>query len=288
MRRNLVIALFVLLGLSDAVAQVQPTPSPTPIPKVSSRPAPENKFFKNIIEDQKLIWTSPFRLKADDAKLLTPLGLGTGVLIATDRTTSSWVSTRGSLPAVGRHVSWGGSGYATAGVAGAFYIAGRATGNYRARETGVLAAEALIDSGVVTSVLKYSFRRERPNAGLGKGRFFVGGQSFPSGHSTAAWSVATVIAKEYDTKPLVKYAAYTGAALVAMSRHSGRNHFLSDVLVGSSIGYLAGKFVYSKRHVPDGAGGSAIPNHLTRLVPLIVPVYDRRSHASGARLTWQL
>ena len=153
----------------------------------------------------------------------------------------------GSLPPVSHGVSWAGSIYATGGAAAGFYLFGRATHNDHARETGRLSAQALIDATIVTEVLKYVMGRQRPDFGTGEGHFFDHGKSFPSGHASSVWAVATVVGMEYSHHPLIKYGAFAIAAAVSMSRYTGRNHFLSDVLVGSSIGYGIGRFVYTTR-----------------------------------------
>ena len=217
-----------------------PTPTPTPTPKVG--------FFKNVVRDQKAIWLSPFHLKKDDIKWLAPLALTTAGLIATDRKTSAWVDRNGSLPKASRDVSLAGSTYVTGGVVAGFYLIGRATHNRRAQETGVLAAEALLDTAIVTEVLKLATERMRPNDGSGRGLFFKHGSSFPSGHSSSAWAVATVIAYKYKDHPLIKYGAFAIAAAISLSRYSGRNHFLSDVVTGSAIGFGIGRFVYLSHH----------------------------------------
>ena len=214
---------------------LSPTPTPSPTPKVG--------FFKNVAMDQKTIWLSPFHIKREDVKWLAPLALTTAGLIATDRKSSAWVDRNGSLPKASRDVSLTGSVYATGGVVAGFYLIGHATHNRRAQETGALAAEALFDTAIVTEVLKFATERMRPNDGSGRGLFFKHGSSFPSGHSSSSWAVATVIAYKYKDQPLIKYGAFALAAAIGLSRYSGRNHFLSDVVVGSAIGFGIGRFV---------------------------------------------
>jgi membrane-associated phospholipid phosphatase len=76
------------------------------------------------------------------------------------------------------------------------------------------------------------------------GKHYAGADSFPSGHSAMAFAFAHVVASEYPnwkTKLLV----YSLAAATAVERVGGREHFPSDVLVGSAIGYLVGGYVYN-------------------------------------------
>ena len=229
---------------ADATPPSTAAPGTTPTPT----PTPKRSFFKNVAHDQKSIWLSPFHVKREDLKWLVPLAATTAVLLATDRKTSAWVDRTGSLPTASRDVSLIGSTYVTGGVVAGFYLVGRATHNEHLQETGELAAEALLDTGIVTEVLKYSAGRMRPDDGSGQGLFFKHGSSFPSGHSSSAWSVATIVAYEYQDKPLIKYGAFAIATAVSLSRYSGRNHFMSDVLVGSSIGFLIGRFVFKQHH----------------------------------------
>jgi len=228
-----------------------PTPSPSPSPVFHRPPNIESHFVQHIFRDQAAIWTAPFHVGNYEKKIVLPAVLTVATVFATDRYTSGWVDRGGSLPVDSRFVSHFGQAYSTGGIAAAFYLAGRFTHNQKARETGVLAAEALIDTGIVTEVLKLAAQRQRPNADQHFGEFFDGGSSFPSGHSSSIWSVATVIAHEYKNNPWIKYGAYAGAVAVSMSRYSGRNHFLSDIVAGSAIGFFIGRYVYRNYHDPD-------------------------------------
>ncbi|MCA1814970.1 MAG: phosphatase PAP2 family protein [Acidobacteria bacterium] len=278
-----------------ATSQTSPSPtsptpseSPTPSPRAGSRATPEHDFFKNILRDQRAIWTSPFHLNRGDARWLLPLSLSSAALFATDQETDEFGQSR-RRARISRDVSMAGSIYTTAGVAAAFYLAGRAAHNERARETGVLGAEALVDAGVVFSVLKNVTQRQRPGHDEGQGEFFERGHSFPSGHATGAWALATVVANEYKSHRAVEVSAYALATAVSVSRFTGRNHFLSDVLVGSAIGYGVGRYVYRAHHdaALDGDDSAAAPRPRRKLLPQqIAPGYDPRERAYGVALGW--
>jgi hypothetical protein len=143
------------------------------------------------------------------------------------------------------------------------WLLGHVRHNEHWSETGFLAGEAAINSLVAVETFKYSLRRKRPFQGDGSGRFFQGGTSFPSEHSAAAWSIAGVVAHEYPG-PLMKIMAYGLASLVDYSRIRGRQHFPSDVFVGSIMGNLIAQNVYSRHHDP-GLGGSAWESISSRL-----------------------
>jgi membrane-associated phospholipid phosphatase len=277
----------ILFSASFSTQAQTPRASPSPTPQPSATPTPEKQFCKNILRDQKAIWTSPFHLQGRDARWLAPLGLGTAALIATDRSTGDEIGESRKQLNASRIVSYAGSSYGVGGVALTFYLFGRAKQNDRARETGVLGAEALINSAIVVTVLKEIMQRRRPTAAKGRGDFFDGGSSFPSGHSIEAWSLATVIANEYHDHRLVQITAYGIAGAVSVARFTGHNHYLSDVLVGSAMGYGIGRYVYHAHHRKsldsDNEEESRGPS---RAWPVIVPQYDRHAREYGVAFAW--
>ena len=280
---------FILIFTCNGLAQT--TPSGNALPKPT--PTLEKKFLVNILDDQRAIWTSPFHMRAGDANWLVPLGVSTIALVATDRRTSGELVENGdnlNRLRISRYISRLGSSVSTAGVAAGIYLTGRAIHNDHLRETGLLGAEALINSGIVVTALKTASQRQRPPEDHSSGEFFDGGSSFPSGHAISAWSLATVIAQEYGHhRPLVQVGAYGLATAVSLSRYTGRNHFLSDVLVGSAMGYGIGRYVYHKRHDPaldaqNGKQNNALVR--SRLFPRVAPLYYPRAHVYGGMLAW--
>jgi membrane-associated phospholipid phosphatase len=121
------------------------------------------------------------------------------------------------------------------------------------QRTALLAGEAVADAEILTTVLKDATGRVRPAAIPAKGNFsdswfessgsrLRGAGSFPSGHTIAAFSIATVIARRYGNHRWVPYTAYGMAALVGFSRLSLSAHFLSDVFMGGALGYSISRF----------------------------------------------
>jgi membrane-associated phospholipid phosphatase len=120
--------------------------------------------------------------------------------------------------------------------------------------TALLAAEAYGDTVVVNLAIKAVTRRQRPADvaanGTFTGTFFNGGKSplkgssFPSGHSTAVWSVATIVAERYRHrgKPWIPILSYTLAVAISGSRITEEAHFPSDVWLGSALGYTIAKY----------------------------------------------
>src|SRR5437867_4702703 len=284
---GIVLCTFISAGGLSVSAQT-PTASPSPTPQKTVSSTLEHDFFKNILRDQKAIWTAPLHLKGDDARWLVPLGLGTAALIATDRSSGDEIAESHDQLNPSRTISYIGSTYGVSGIAGTFSLVGRFTHNQRARETGVLGAEAIINSAIVVTVVKEITQRSRPRAGRSRGDFFDGGTSFPSGHSIQAWSLATVIANEYHDRRLVQFTAYGLATAVSVARFTGRNHFLSDVLVGSAMGYGIGRYVYHAHHIKrsDSGGDEEESLERSRRWPSIAPEYNRHARTYGVALSW--
>lgn len=206
----------------------------------------------NFLLDQKAMWTSPAHLRLSDATWLVPLGGLAAGLFATDSDVSRHLDTAPTTTHRYKQVSNYGLG-AMVGAGAGLYLLGRITKDEHKRETGFLAAEAAVDSLAATEAVKYMTRRERPYIDNANGSFWHGGDSFPSEHAAAAWSIAGVIAHEYPG-PIPKLAAYGLATAINISRINGQQHFPSDVLVGSALGYLVAQYVYNRHHNPDLLG----------------------------------
>jgi len=209
---------------------------------------------KEFLLDQEQIWTSPAKLRFSDVQWLVPLSGITAGLFVTDTDYSKHISHNPTTISHYTTVSNAGIG-ALIGGAGGMWLLSHVKHNEHWSETGFLAGEAALNSLVAVESLKYSLGRERPYQGNGTGPFFQGGTSFPSEHAAAAWSVAGVIAHEYPS-PFMKIVAYGLASLVDYSRIRGRQHFPSDVFVGSIMGNLVAQNIYSRNHDP-GLGGEA-------------------------------
>lgn len=231
---------------NDSEARILNPPSDTFDNTVARAPA-------NFLADQRAIWTSPAHLRFSDATWLVPIGGLAAGLFATDSDVSRHLNTAPSTINRYKEVSNYGVGM-MAGAGAGLYLLGRIRHDEHERETGFLAGEAAVDSLLATEAVKYMTRRERPYVDNANGYFWHGGDSFPSEHSAAAWSIAGVIAHEYPG-PLPKLAAYGLATAISVSRINGQQHFPSDVLVGSALGYLVAQYVYNRHHNPYLLGG---------------------------------
>jgi membrane-associated phospholipid phosphatase len=240
------------------------------------------KILQNVLLDQKEIWTSPFHMTRGDAKWWVLFGGVTGGLIATDHWTSRQLpNTQSQLRFSGR-VSNLGALYTVVPVTASFYAVGLFTDNAKARETGLLGAQALVDGAILFEALKLATRRERPLDGDGHGHFFRGGNSFPSGHTMESFALASVIAHEYRSKK-VAVLAYGLAGLVSASRFSGRKHFASDIVAPAAIGWFVGAYVFNTHQNASRQQRFPIKAILS---PEVRPDVQPGAHSYGVSLAW--
>src|SRR5258708_724456 len=210
-------------------------------------------LLKNIAEDQKALWIGPKSLRWVDADWLAPLGGAAAAMFAAGPRYSQHPANFPKRIKYSKDLSNYGLA-SMVGIGGGLYLWGHLTHDDHKIETGILAGEAAIDSLTPVYAMKYAFGRERPLQDNYRGRFGQGGVSFPSEHAAAAWSIASVIAHEYPG-PLTSLFVYGLASAVSASRITGKQHFPSDVLVGSAIGWFEGMYVYRKHHDPRIGGG---------------------------------
>ena len=124
------------------------------------------------------------------------------------------------------------------------------------KEHSLRTADSLISATLITEALKQIVRERRPDSNSR--------DSFPSGHATAAFAVATMQAHYHPKQALLWYA---GAAGISYSRVSLRRHYTRDVLAGAAIGFLAsrlelkqgrGLLLFPFIHNKSEGGGSGI------------------------------
>ena len=215
---------------------------------------PQNRlispFLKHLAGDQKQFWTAPARLQVKDLKWVVPSAGIIGAFIASDswwakQVPASHISTSKTISDYGA--------YSLIGLGGASFLLGQVRHDDHLSETGLLAGEAAIDSTAVAYAFKEVTQRQRPYQSNGNGNFFTGGTSFPSEHSAIAWSIASVWAHEYPGW-FSQAAAYGLASAITMTRITAKQHFPSDVILGSALGWYFGRQVYRAHHDPETGG----------------------------------
>lgn len=251
----------------------------------------ERSLPKHIYEGQREFWTMPMRFRLDDSYWGVPFGIVTGSLIAADTSIEKELpSDPDTIKGFNNLSNYG--ALAFGGLVGGTYLMGRWKHNDYLKDTAWLAGEAGANGLLSTFAMKAMLGRERPTEGNRQGDFFSGGQSFPSQHATAAWSVATVFAERYPGI-LTKIAMYGGASTVSLSRVIGQKHFTSDVFVGSVLGWYFGHQAvrrYEKEQAANERWGTFVrtpdprstnPSFMgSPYVPIdswVYPVFDRLS-----------
>jgi membrane-associated phospholipid phosphatase len=268
--RPIVARLFLVAALALSFGMLAPAQEQTahsaenlsaglPDAPAPQTPAPDDVTVRNLpcnlLRDQGAIWTSPAHIRRRDLQWLLPLAAAAGVAFATDQHTMTQV--------VSRDPSFNQANINTSNVLIGSWIAvpaavygfGHARQDEHARQAGILTGESMVDGVVVVEVLKLMLLRERPSIDNARGQFFKTkagvDSSFPSEHSVVSWSAASALAAEYPA-PWTQFALYSAATGVSLTRVMGQQHFPSDVLVGSSIGWLIGHNVVRHHHKNRG------------------------------------
>ncbi|MDP2876223.1 MAG: phosphatase PAP2 family protein [Holophaga sp.] len=242
-----------VLVASIAFAQEMPAP-----PVAIDRPL---QLPSLILGDLKATWTAPAAWTSDEWTKLSMAALAVvGVSLALDRPTARAVERmdRTSYDPWGKRLDTLG-GLGTIAIAGGAYVGGLLFEQPKMREFGADAAlSMLIAQLVVTIPVKYLAGRSRPIDDQGPYHFkpLRGGFSFPSGHASRAFALATVLS-EYADNPWISGLAYGGAALVGVSRLEQREHFVSDVVAGALIGTLSAKAVMLRHSSLRGHGAKS-------------------------------
>lgn len=115
-------------------------------------------------------------------------------------------------------------------------------------ETSLIAAESMLLTTAMVQIVKNTASRTRPNdegstnPHQWNGPFFKG-NSFYSGHTTAAFSVASVFAYRYRDTRWVPILSYGLASIAACQRIYGNRHWASDVFMGAAMGTATGIFL---------------------------------------------
>jgi membrane-associated phospholipid phosphatase len=241
---------------------------------------------KRVIEDQSLLFTSPFRVHKRDLAWIVPFGALTGLLIASDQHTMT-AHIRSNPLAVSRSETVSNTSLAAlSAIPFAMYGLGRWHYDSHLQEGAVLAGEAAVDSLILDEVLKYSFRRARPTQANAGGPFFQSSwsdTSFPSGHAMLSWSLASAMAHRYPGW-LTETALYSLAAAASLPRITAEKHFPTDVVVGGVLGWLVGREIFKRRHIdwdPVVSSAAATPRQRTPQPAFYAPEREHPGRRTG-------
>ena len=218
------------------------------------RPVSWKLLLPNLLSDQQQIWSFPGRVSQGQNLIPTTAVLGaTAGLFLLDPVEGAYFRSTSQFNGFNKIFSGNVTVLGTIIVPVSLYGAGIVRKDTKMQHTALLAGEAVADAEIVTTALKDATKRVRP-AGISstanfsdswfesRGSALRGDGSFPSGHTIAAFSVATVIARRYRSHRWIPYVSYGTAALIGFSRLSLSAHFLSDVVMGGTLGYSISRF----------------------------------------------
>lgn len=122
----------------------------------------------------------------------------------------------------------------------------------RLREGAWVGVLAFVTAGLIEYTLKYVVGRPRPAAAGTP--FGLELDSFPSGHATSVFAVATALASSY---PALRWPLYGLATAIALGRVYLARHHLSDVIAGALIGFAIASLLVRHRTAAVAGGGLA-------------------------------
>lgn len=122
----------------------------------------------------------------------------------------------------------------------------------RLRQAAWVGIQAFVTAGLIEYTLKYVVGRPRP--AVAETLFGPELDSFPSGHATSVFAVATALASSY---PALRWPLYGLATAIALGRVYLSRHYLSDVLAGALIGFAIASLLVRHRTAVVAGGGLA-------------------------------
>jgi hypothetical protein len=218
------------------------------------REASLRRVLPNVFHDQKRVLTFPVSVAHGHhiKPVLAVAGFTAGLIAIEEHNTQTFKRTQ-SFDGFNRTFSGPHTTLGMTAFPAAFYLVSLARKDHYGQKTFWLAGEAVLDSTILTTVMKDIDRRWRPRdvpAGQSntwfryrRGNYFTGVGSFPSGHTIAAFSLATVFASRYPKPRWHAWLAYGCASLIGFSRVPLQSHFPSDVFAGGALGYALTRYV---------------------------------------------
>jgi len=128
--------------------------------------------------------------------------------------------------------------------------------------------ESHLIAGALRNILKPLVGRAHPYEGLGPRHFeFNQGTSFPSGHTSVFFEVATIVSEHVDSPP-VTATLFAAATLGAVQRVESQNHWPSDVLFPAVTGSVIAHTIVRRNAERRAAGGAGAIDR-SRWTPLL-------------------
>ncbi len=279
MRLKLLLSLFCLtLFTSSALAQQPTIPPPTTQPVQSG-----NKYdFPQFFKETGAFFTQPARWALDDWLTAGFVGATTVLATQADQPVRDVVQKNSGKYFYSAPIVFGrimGELYTPVALFGGFATYSLITGDVKARKIAYELGQASLYGGAFVFLTKILVGRSRPFVNEGYAHFRPSFSivddpyhSFPSGHTTISFLIATVLSR--NVEPLwAKVLLYVPAVLTATSRVYQDQHWTSDVIMGSAIGYFFGKWVVDQHEANDDAAAGTKDKsglQITSFVPFTV------------------
>ena len=108
--------------------------------------------------------------------------------------------------------------------------------------------EATVLSVGASYVFNYAAGRRGPNQTADPNRWWSGGTSFPSQHTTAAFAIGTVLAESGNSRYrwVRRVLGYGVGGFTAYERLKHNAHWLSDTVSGAALGAASARFAMSR------------------------------------------
>ena len=224
-------------------------------------------FFKELCNNIIIQTHAPFHIKQESSlKACAGVAITIGLIFldqSIDNKVRYFNSRHKDIGTVSNYVTELGGNYGL-GMSALFAGFSYLTHNKKGIQTSRLLAQSLITTTLWTRFGKSLTGRKRPFNFYGssvtdktkqwsgpfillteKGETMPGSSwdSFPSGHTSTAFAIATVFATQYKDQTVVPILSYTLASVVGLTRMTEHEHWASDVFVGACLGYLCAKQV---------------------------------------------
>jgi len=252
------VLLWLFLIIQFSVFAQDDTIAPKPLSSIPKdertlSTVPDKAYFVSYLTDSRDIVLFPVRWNKYQWIAFSGVVAVTAFLFTQDATIQRIVQ-KNQNPFMNEASTYGlerlGSGLYTIPALGLLYGVGAIIKNDKARYTALKGVEAYIIGFLADNLIKQLTQRHRPyqdnppNPWIWEGPFSgTINSSFPSGHSTNIFAVATVVATSYSKTIWVPVLCYTLAGLTAASRVYQNDHWFSDVFVGSALGFGIGRLV---------------------------------------------
>jgi len=259
MKNILFIPIFVFILYGSVLGQGHSKDSvvnPIPDPKMAVQ-GHLNYDFPQFFKETGTFFTQPLRWTGADWLAAGAVTAAAGIAFAIESAPpdSNFFAAQkyySSLPiTIGRMY---GEFYTIPIAFAGYAIAWFATGDAKFKKIGYEIGQAGIYAGIGVLAMKSIIGRARPIAYEGHSKFYPftnpldpkRHDAFPSGHTTAAFTLTSVLSKNADLPWWGHVLLYIPATMTAISRVYQGNHWISDVVFGAGFGYFVGNWVYDE------------------------------------------